>query len=254
FTGAAAGGGLVSPLGWRVLLLLPVGLCLLALAARIPDEVPALPAAAPVARVPAVLAVALLATLDALVVVLCPFFLFQGQVQQAALPLVGLTVLALPLALVAGAAAGSRLARRAGARAVTLAGVALAAAGLTLLLPLSAAWSAPEVALRLAVAGAGMGLYGGPAHSLIMTGAAPDRAARHLQFARGLGYLLGPALGSALWASTGFARTGMGTALLAGLGALAVAMLVLISFRSMTTRRPSLQRPGAAWTPTRSKV
>jgi MFS family permease len=196
----------------------------------------------------------MLAALDALVVVLCPFFLFQGQTMQSALPLVGLTVIGLPAALVAGAVTGTRLARRIGPRAVTLAGAALAAAGLALLLPLSPAWSAAEVAFRLAVVGAGMGLYGGPAHSLILTGGALDRAASHLQLARGLGYVLGPALAATLWAAEGFARAGVGTALLPGLGAAVVAALALTPFRSMTTRRPSLQRPGAPWTPTRSRV
>lgn len=261
FTGAAAGGGLVSPLGWRGLLLLPVPLCLLALTTRLPG-VPAPTASAPVeradppstaARVPALLAVMMLATLDALVVVLCPFFLFQGQVQQAALPLVGLTVLGLPLGLMVAGAAGARLAGRFGPRPVALAGAVLAAAGLALLLPLSPTWSAAEVALRLALVGAGMGLYGGPSHSLIMAGS-PDRPARHLQLTRGLGYILGATLASTLWAATDFSRTGMGTALLPGLGVAVVALLTLIPFRSMTTRRPSLQRPGAPWTPTRSRV
>ncbi|MFB4263795.1 MFS transporter [Nonomuraea sp. GTA35] len=270
FVGAAAGGGLVSPLGWRLLLLLPVPLCLLALTARIPGAPAATPATfpatspaalpatsptrPPAARTPALLAVTMLAALDALVVVLCPFFLFQGRTMQSALPLVGLTVIALPAALVAGAVTGTRLARRIGPRAVTLAGAALAAAGLALLLPLSPAWSAAEVAFRLAVVGAGMGLYGGPAHSLILTGGALDRAASHLQLARGLGYVLGPALAATLWAAEGFARAGVGTALLPGLGAAAVAALALTPFRSMTTRRPSPQRPGAPWTPTRSRV
>ncbi|MFC5829639.1 MFS transporter [Nonomuraea insulae] len=321
FIGAAAGGGLVSPLGWRGLLLLPVPLCLLALTARVPDmlapapttpnapaptahvlsSTPSTPGAQaltpstpspsapspsaltpstpspsaitspasgalavtspglfermePPSRVPALLAVMMLATLDALVVVLCPFFLFQGQVQQAALPLVGLTVLGLPLGLMVAGAAGARLAGRFGPRAVALAGAVLAAAGVALLLPLSPTWSAAEVALRLALVGAGMGLYGGTSHSLIMAGGSPDRSARHLQLTRGLGYILGATLASTLWAATDFSRTGMGTALLPGLGVAVVALLTLIPFRSMTTRRPSLQRPGAPWTPTRSRV
>ncbi|MEV0821835.1 MFS transporter [Nonomuraea rubra] len=273
FAGAAAGGGLVSPLGWRALLLLPVPLCLLALITRIPGPRPSArasatsnpatassraapadtPASSPAARAPALLAVTMLATIDALVIVLSPFFLFQGQVMQSALPLVGLTVTGLPVALIAGAAIGTRLTTRLGPRAVALAGAALAALGLLLLLPLSPAWSAAEVALRLAVVGAGMGLYGGPAHSLIMTGAL-DRAAGRLQLARGLGYVLGPALAATLWAAEGFGRAGVGTALLPALGAAAVAALTLIPYRSMTTRRPSLQRPGAPWTPTRSRV
>ncbi|MFC7107930.1 MFS transporter [Nonomuraea rubra] len=306
FAGAAAGGGLVSPLGWRALLLLPVPLCLLALITRIPGPRPsarasatsnpatasstaafadttvsspttaqtnttvslpttaqtntaispsrAAPTGTPAARAPALLAVTMLATIDALVIVLSPFFLFQGQVMQSALPLVGLTVTGLPVALIAGAAIGTRLTGRFGPRAVALAGAALAALGLLLLLPLSPAWSAAEVALRLAVVGAGMGLYGGPAHSLVMTGGALDRAAGRLQFARGLGYVLGPALAATLWAAEGFGRAGVGTALLPALGAAAVAALTLIPYRSMTTRRPSLQRPGAPWTPTRSRV
>ncbi|TYB50865.1 MFS transporter [Nonomuraea sp. PA05] len=187
-------------------------------------------------------------------IVLSPFFLFQGQVMQAPLPLVGLTVIALPAGLIAGATLATRLTARIGPRPVTVTGAVLTALGLALLLPISPTWPAAEVALRLAVVGAGMGLSAAPAHSMIMTGAAPGRPAAHLQFARNLGYVLGATLAATLWAAEGFARAGVATALLPALAAAAVAALSLIPYRSMTTRRPSLQRPGAPWTPTRSRV
>ncbi|GAA2870903.1 hypothetical protein GCM10020220_070240 [Nonomuraea rubra] len=56
----------------------------------------------------------------------------------------------------------------------------------------------------------GWACTGGPAHSLVMTGGALDRAAGRLQFARGLGYVLGPALAATLWAAEGFGRAGVG--------------------------------------------
>ncbi|GAA2209099.1 hypothetical protein GCM10009850_045570 [Nonomuraea monospora] len=328
FAGAAAGGGLVSPLGWRALLLLPVPLCLLALTARLPDtqtSPPATPTTSPTttslaatsptttspaatspatpasaasasagpsraavpstaisptatlanananadtdtdtdtdstlpalpARALTLLTTTLLSTIDALMIVLSPFFLFQGQVMQAPLPLVGLTVMGLPAGLMAGAILATRLTARIGPRPVTVTGALLAALGLALLLPLSPTWSAAEVALRLAVVGAGMGLSAAPAHSMIMTDETPVRPATHLQFGRTLGYVLGATLAATLWAAEGFARAGVATALLPALGSAAVAALSLIPYRSMTTRRPSLQRPGAPWTPTRSRV
>ncbi|CAJ64274.1 MULTISPECIES: efflux pump antibiotic resistance protein [Frankia] len=56
---------------------------------------------------------------------------------------------------------GGRLADRAGSRPVAVAGAALTTVGLVLLAPLGTAWSPAEVAVRLALAGTGMGLYGG---------------------------------------------------------------------------------------------
>ncbi|MFF9403183.1 hypothetical protein [Streptomyces sp. NPDC014744] len=91
------------------------------------------------------------------------------------------------------------------------------------------------MAWRLAVAGFGMGLNGGPVQALVMGAAPPDRAATvgsTVQLARSLGFTLGPALATAAWGLTGpngGARAGL--ALAATAACLAVPLLALPSRR-----------------------
>lgn len=131
----------------------------------------------------------------------------------------GLTVLAFPLGMGLAGPLGGRIADLPqalgsarpggiplGARPVAVAGAALTAAGLLLLVPLGDGWSPLDVAWRLALAGVGMGLNGGPTQALVMSAAPPDRAATvgsTVQFARSLGFALGPALATAAWGLSG---------------------------------------------------
>ncbi|KOG42292.1 MFS transporter [Streptomyces decoyicus] len=118
----------------------------------------------------------------------------------------GLTVLAFPLGMGLAGPLGGRLADRYGARPVAAIGALLTAAGLLLLVPLGNGWSSWEVAWRLALAGIGMGLNGGPTQALVMGAAPPDRIATvgsTVQFARSLGFTLGPALATAVWGLAG---------------------------------------------------
>ncbi|WP_337191979.1 MFS transporter [Streptomyces sp. HUCO-GS316] len=118
----------------------------------------------------------------------------------------GLTVLAFPLGMGLAGPLGGRLADRYGARPVAGAGAALTAAGLLLLLPLGEGWAPWELAWRLALAGVGMGLNGGPTQALVMSAAPVDRLATvgsTVQLARSLGFTLGPALATAVWGLAG---------------------------------------------------
>ncbi|MGW7382709.1 MFS transporter [Streptomyces sp. NPDC054794] len=163
----------------------------------------------------------------------------------------GLTVLAFPLGMgLAGPLAGrladlpvarprsrggtpsdARPVTVAGARPVAVAGAVLTAAGLLLLVALGDDWSPADVAWRLALAGIGMGLNGGPTQALVMGAAPADRAATvgsTVQLARSLGFTLGPALATAVGAFTGpggGARAGL--ALAATAACLAVPLLAL---------------------------
>ncbi|WP_313896770.1 MFS transporter [Streptomyces sp. GC420] len=142
----------------------------------------------------------------------------------------GLTVLAFPLGMGLAGPLGGRLADRYGARPVAVAGAALTAAGLLLLVLPGAGWSPPDVAWRLALAGLGMGLNGGPTQALVMGAAPPDRAATvgsTVQLARGLGFTLGPALATAAWGLTGPDGGAAGLALAATAACLAVPLLAL---------------------------
>ncbi|WP_432041917.1 MFS transporter [Streptomyces cadmiisoli] len=143
----------------------------------------------------------------------------------------GLTVLAFPLGMGLAGPLGGRLADHYGARRVAVTGAGLTAVGLLLLVPLGDGWSPPDVAWRLALAGVGMGLNGGPTQALVMGAAPPDRAATvgsALQLARSLGFTLGPALATAVWGIAGSeAGARAGLALAAAAACLAVPLLAL---------------------------
>ncbi|MEU6708431.1 MFS transporter [Streptomyces wuyuanensis] len=148
----------------------------------------------------------------------------------------GLTVLAFPLGMVLAGPVGGRLADRYGARPAAVAGAVVTSCGLLLAVPVDGGWSPGEVAWRLALAGIGMGLGGGPTQALVMGAAPPDRVATvgsTVQLARSLGFTLGPALATAAWGLAGSAqgaRAGLGLA--AAAACLSVPLLLLPVRRS----------------------
>ncbi|WP_331723665.1 MULTISPECIES: MFS transporter [unclassified Streptomyces] len=148
----------------------------------------------------------------------------------------GLTVLAFPLGMGLAGPLGGRLADKYGARQVAAAGAVITAAGLLLLVPLGDDWSVPDVAWRLALAGLGMGLNGGPTQALVMGAAVPELAATvgsAVQLARSLGFTLGPALATAAW---GLAGDGDGVR--AGLALAAVAACLAVPLLAVPVRLP----------------
>ncbi|MFJ2862375.1 MFS transporter [Kitasatospora sp. NPDC087314] len=143
-----------------------------------------------------------------------------------------LTMLAFPLGMVLAGRVGGRLADRWGARPTALAGAAVTTLGLALLVPLDADWSASDIAWRLALAGIGMGLNGGPTQALVMTASPPGKlatAGSAVQLARSLGFALGPALAGAAALAGDRATTGTraGIALASVVAATAVLLLAL---------------------------
>ncbi|WP_411127935.1 MFS transporter [Streptomyces sp. x-19] len=149
----------------------------------------------------------------------------------------GLIVLAFPLGMGLAGQIGGRLADRYGARPVAVAGAAVTATGLLLLIPLGDGWSPLEVAWRLALAGVGMGLNGGPTQALVMGTAPRDRTATvgsTMQLARTLGFTLGPALATAVW---GLAGPDQGVR--AGLVLAATAACLAVPLIALPGRRPA---------------
>lgn len=83
---------------------------------------------------------------------------------------------------------------------------------LILIVPFSSAWGAEDLAWRLALMGVGLGLFAGPNASALMTAsprALMGAASGTLGLARYLGFALGPALATAVWASYDYTLTGM---------------------------------------------
>ncbi|WP_380281021.1 MFS transporter [Kitasatospora purpeofusca] len=154
-----------------------------------------------------------------------------------------LTMLAFPLGMVVAGRFGGRLADRWGARPTAITGAAVTALGMLLLIPVDTDWSSPDIAWRLAVAGVGMGLNGGPVQALVMTSAPPDQlatAGSAVQLSRSLGFALGPALGTAatLYGTTEIAGVRAGLTLATTAAALAVALLTL-HHRTTKGRKPT---------------
>jgi MFS family permease len=144
----------------------------------------------------------------------------------------GLTTLCFPLGMGLAGPLGGRLADRFGTRPLAVTGATVTALGLLLLVPLDTHWSLPDIAWRLALAGVGMGLYGGPVQSLVMTAVPPARiatAGSAVQLARSLGFTLGPALATAAWGLGGSDTSGVRAGL--GLAAAAACLAALLLAR-----------------------
>ncbi|MEU3446441.1 MFS transporter [Streptomyces thermolilacinus] len=153
----------------------------------------------------------------------------------------GLTVLAFPLAMGVMGPLGGRLADKVGARPTALAGACVTALGLTLLALTGDHWTQADIAWRLALAGAGMGLYGGPTQTLVMT-AAPPRAVgvagSLVQLSRSLGFAMGPALAGAAWGLAGRADGADGARYGLYIAAGAAWLCVLLLAARRGTRHP----------------
>ncbi|QEV15183.1 MFS transporter [Streptomyces fradiae ATCC 10745 = DSM 40063] len=159
----------------------------------------------------------------------------------------GLTLLAFPLGMGVAGPVGGRLADRYGARPAAVAGACLTAAGLLLLVPLGDGWTPLDIAWRLALAGVGMGLNGGPTQALVMGSAPPERTATvasTLQLSRSLGFTVGPALATAAWG-----LSGPGGGVTAGLALAAVAACAAVPLIAVRGRAETAPATGPSGTP-----
>ena len=178
-----------------------------------------------------------------LVLFLMPFYL-QGVLHVSATT-VGLTLLALPAAQMSLGPVAGILTDRWGARPSALAGLGALVTGTALLLPLDQDWTSPDLAWRLAVIGAGLGLALGPIQTMAMASSPVEllsTTSATTNLARQLGIALGPTLATALWASTGYTLSGMRVALglAVGLGLASVAAAGLASKQGPLSDRPAV--------------
>ncbi|GLW64432.1 MFS transporter [Actinomadura rubrobrunea] len=181
------------------------------------------------ARMPGVTAPLLLVLMNAAAVAsvefLAPFYLQRVLGLSAAAA--GTAILAFPAGMVLAGPVGGLLADRWGASRTVGLGVVVGALGTALMIPLGPGWTPADLAWRLAVAGAGTGLFAGPNFALLMRNAPDDAhgmAGAAQSLARQLGFSLGPALATTAWALSGYGLAGLriGMGLATALGILAV--------------------------------
>jgi len=175
------------------------------------------------------LALLAIATASGFVMFLTPFYL--QRVLHASASSTGLTILPFPVAMAALGLIGGALADRWGARRTAITGAIGLTAALSLIMPLGERWIPGDLAWRLALLGVAMGLFNGPNMALALSRAPANllgTTGASTGLARHLGFALGPALATAVWALSGYALTGMraGIGLAAALSALGVAALV----------------------------
>jgi MFS family permease len=140
---------------------------------------------------------------------------------------------------------GGTLADRWGARRVAVSGALGLTGALLLIVPLGERWAPGDLAWRLALLGVTMGLFNAPNLTLALS-----RAPRHLlgttgastNLARQLGFALGPALATTMWALSGYALGGMRAGLALAAGVSALGAVALIRDRDGRRRRPLLER------------
>jgi MFS family permease len=213
-------------LGWLPLTLVAVPLLLAWL--RMPQSAPVRALARVRGVVGPHIGLAGTATATGVVFFLMPFYLIQ--VLHVSVRAAGLVVLAFPLGMLVGGPAGGLLADWWGTRRSAVTGAALFAAGLALAVPLGGSWGPADLAWRLAIAGAGVGMFNAPNMTTAMSNA-PRRllgtTGASTSVARQAGFAIGPAMATLVWAASGFTLAGMRgavgfAALLAGIAAAAL--------------------------------
>lgn len=158
---------------------------------------------------------------------IAPFYLLRVLEVPAAVA--GLTFAALPLAQGLTGLLGGVLADRFGALRIALVGAVTSTVGVALVVPLGTGWTASELAWRLVVVGAGGGLFNSANLALAMSNAPASMlgtAGASTSTVRQLGFGLGPALATIVWAVGGYTVGGMRAAV--GLVALVSLLAVVV--------------------------
>ncbi|WP_157041623.1 MFS transporter [Nitriliruptor alkaliphilus] len=181
---------------------------------------------------------------------LTPFFLREQLGATAAV--IGATMLAYPAATAVMGPVSGWAADRWSPRSVAVVGAALLAAAMLLLAPLDTGWSAPGVAVRLAIVGATFGLFVTPNQTFALSlvdDSALGTTSASTNLARLVGLAAGPATATAAWASSGYAPGGMrlGVVLGALVAAASAGALLLAGGRAGPGRRsPRLVDPAGS--------
>ncbi|PZS04482.1 MAG: MFS transporter [Candidatus Chloroheliales bacterium] len=151
----------------------------------------------------ALLAACLVFTSNAANLFVIPFFL--QQVLQYPAGQAGFILLAGPIALSVASPIGGNLSDRFGPRWVASGGLLLTTAGYFLLTGLEPGWSWHDVVWRTALISFGLGLFQSPNSSSALNAAPKTQrgvASSLLSFMRNLGFVVGVAVGAAVWYSS----------------------------------------------------
>jgi MFS family permease len=189
-------------------------------------------------------ALAATAAATGLLFYIVPFYLLT--VLRTPAPVAGLTMAAFPLAAAALGPPAGLLADRCGYRPIALLGVVTLICGLLMLMPASRSWHAADVAWRLAVAGAGIGLFNAPNMSAAMS-ASPSgllaTAGAATSVARQGGFAFGPAMATLVWGLSRYGVGGIRSTFAAASVVVAVGAVPLA--RGLWPGRPGPARPAA---------
>jgi MFS family permease len=124
----------------------------------------------------------------------------------------GLLLLTLPVTSIVASLVGGLLVDAFSARAVAAIGTSVISVAMLSVVPADPAWGAWSIGWRIALIGAGAGLFAGANQTLAVTAASRDQLARvgaSTSVARQLGFALGPAVTTTLWAVSGYTIEGM---------------------------------------------
>nr|WP_063779219.1 MFS transporter [Kibdelosporangium sp. MJ126-NF4]CEL13103.1 Drug resistance transporter EmrB/QacA subfamily [Kibdelosporangium sp. MJ126-NF4] len=171
-----------------------------------------------------------------------PFYLIT--LLRTPSPVAGLTMLTFPVAAAVLGPLAGLLADRYGDRRIALVGVIVLISGLLVLVPANRSWQAADVAWRLAIAGAGIGLFNAPNMSAAMS-ASPVRllatTGATTSVARQAGFALGPAVATLVWGLSGYTVGGIRNTF--AVASVLVAASAIPLARGVRTRHGESERP-----------
>jgi predicted MFS family arabinose efflux permease len=190
------------------------------------------------------LALALAATAIGIVFLVTPYFLQRSLGESASAA--GVTILAFPAGMALTGPVGGFLADWWGSRRTAALGAACFTVGLALLLPLHDSWGTGDLAWRLSLAGCGNGLFNAPNMAIAMTSAPRSLLATtgaSTSLARQMGFALGPALATLVWAASAYEPAGMRVAMTVAMVLSAGSVVVLVRRRAAADEGPAGGRP-----------
>ncbi|MEV4807833.1 MFS transporter [Nonomuraea sp. NPDC049421] len=172
-----------------------------------------------------------------------PYFM-QRELGES-LSAAGVTILLFPAGMALMGPVGGFLGDLWGAKRTALLGAAIFTLGLALLLPMDGSWTLGDMAWRLFLAGCGNGLFNAPNMAMAMTHAPPPLLATtgsSTSLARTMGFALGPALATLVWAASSYQHSGMRAAVTVATVLSALSVVALLRMR-LPGKQPSDVRP-----------